>query len=336
MAASRHASLSPAARAQLVKQRALALGFARAGITDLAPVLHRPALVRWLERGMAGTMRYMHRQARRRLEPATILPGATRAVVVTRNYYSEGPPPTPGTGRVARYARGRDYHVALEPPLAELARYITSLGPKATLAKPYCDAGPVPERELAQRAGLGWIGKNTMLIDPERGSYCFLAVILTDLDLALDPPFEADRCGTCRRCLDACPTQAFPEARVLDSRSCISYLTIEHKGEVDPALGAALGDRIFGCDICQEVCPWNVKFAEAAKDSALEPDPTLARLDLVQLCQISDVEFQAKYGKTALARPGPAGMRRNAKLALEFTRPKAVAGSTSDLGRRRT
>ena len=319
MAPQGHAPLSPATRAQLVKQRARALGFAQAGITDLAPVPHQQALVRWLEQGMAGTMGYLRRQAGRRLEPATILPGATHAVVVARNYYSEDPLPTPGTGRVARYARGRDYHAALEPPLAELARYITSLGPKGTMAKPYCDAGPVPERELAQRAGLGWIGKNTMLIDPERGSYCFLAVILTDLDLATDLPFEADRCGTCRRCLDACPTQAFPEPHVLDARSCISYLTIEHRGDVAPDVGAAFGDWVFGCDICQEVCPWNVKFAEAADDPVLEPDPGLARLDLVELSRIPDAEFQRRYGRTALARPGPAGIRRNARLALRIT-----------------
>lgn len=327
MATQDHAPLTPAARAGLVKQRALALGFARAGITDLAPVPHQEALVHWLEREMAGTMRYMYRQAGRRLEPATILPRATRAVVVTRTYSSEDPPPAPGTGRVARYARGRDYHAALKPPLGELARYITSLGPKGTMAKPYCDAGPVPERELAQRAGLGWIGKNTMLIDPERGSYCFLAVILTDLDLGVDLPFEADRCGTCRRCLDACPTQAFPEPRVLDARSCISYLTIEHRGDIDPALATALGDWIFGCDICQEVCPWNVKFAEAVDDPVLEPDPTLARLDLTALGRTSDNEFRSRFGETALARTGAAGMRRNARLVGDVL-PDVMRGIT--------
>ncbi len=316
MATQGDAPLSPEARAHLVKQRALALGFARAGITHLAPAPHQEAFVRWLEQGMAGTMRYMQRQARRRLEPASALPGATRAVVVTRNYYSEDPPPKPGTGRVARYARGRDYHAALQPPLDELARYITSLGPNGTMAKPYCDAGPVPERELAQRAGLGWIGKNTMFIDPERGSFCFLAVILTDLDLAVDPPFEADRCGTCRRCLDACPTGAFPAPRVLDSRSCISYLTIEHRGDIDPSVGTAMGDWIFGCDICQEVCPWNVKFAEVAEDPALEHDPSLARLELSELAQLSDDEFRSRLGKTALTRAGAAWLRRNARLAM--------------------
>jgi epoxyqueuosine reductase len=200
--------------------------------------------------------------------------------------------------------------------LAKLARYVESLGPGGTVAKAYCDAGPVPERELAQRAGLGWIGKNTMLIDPDRGSYAFLAVVLTNLDLALDPPFEADRCGTCRRCLDACPTHAFPEPRVLDSRSCISYLTIEHSGEIDPGLAPAFGDWVFGCDVCQEVCPWNVKFAREANDPALGHDIALAQLDLVELTKTTDSGFKQQYGGTAFERPGAAGMRRNAQIIL--------------------
>ncbi len=328
MAAAGHAPLSPESRAQLIKEHALALGFARAGIADLTPVPHGDALSRWLKRGMAGTMRYMHNQARRRREPASILPGATRAVVVTRNHYTADPPPTPGTGRVARYARSRDYHEALAQPLADLAQYVTSLGPPGTIAKAYCDAGPVPERELAQRAGLGWIGKNTMLIDPERGSYLFLAAVLTDLDIPVDAPFEADRCGTCRRCLDACPTQAFPEPRVLDSRSCISYLTIEHKGDVDPTLAAAFGDWIFGCDVCQEVCPWNVKFAEVAEDPLLGHDVGLARLNLAELAQTTDSAFHSQYGGTALRRPGPNGMRRNARLALARTEQPREKGAT--------
>ncbi len=233
----------------------MSLGFGSVGIADLAPVPHAAALRRWLAFGMAGTMGYMQRQAERRLEPEKILPGGSHAVVVTRSYYSTDPPATPGTGRVARYAQGRDYHAALADPLARLTRYVESLGPPGTVARPYCDAGPVPERELAQRAGLGWIGKNTMLIDPKAGSFFFIGAVLTDLDLAVDQPFEVDRCGTCRRCLDACPTDAFPEARVLDSRRCISYLTIEHRGPIELATAEAFQDWIFGCDICQEVCP---------------------------------------------------------------------------------
>lgn len=308
------APLTPAQRARLIKERAKALGFARAGIADLTPLRHGDALQAWLAGGMAATMAYMERQAERRAHPATILPGATRAVVVTRNYYSEDPPPAPGTGRVARYARGKDYHRALRRPLTQLAAYVRSLGGADTLAKAYCDAGPVPERELAQRAGIGWIGKNTMLIDPGAGSFFFLAVILTNLDVALDLPFEADRCGSCRRCLDACPTGAFAAERVLDSRRCIAYLTIEHRGPLDATAATMLGEWVFGCDVCQEVCPWNVKFAQAADDPALEPDPALARLPLAQLVDIPDEEFERRYGHTALQRAGAEGTRRNARL----------------------
>jgi epoxyqueuosine reductase len=317
MAASRDALVSPAERAHLVKERALALGFASVGITHLDPSTHGPALRRWLEAGMAGTMRYMHRQAPQRLEPARIVPGATRAVVVTRNHFTPDPGARAGTGRVARYARGRDYHRALREPLRDLAAFIRQLGPPGTVARAYCDAGPVPERELAQRAGLGWIGKNTMLIDPARGSYLFLAVVLTNLEMELDLPFEADRCGSCRRCLDACPTQALVAPRVLDSRRCISYLTIEYRGPLESGAVPSWEDWIFGCDICQEVCPWNVKFARAHQDQVLGHDPEMARLDLIELAQMPEAEFRRRFGETALERAGPSGMRRNARLLLE-------------------
>lgn len=308
--------MTPERRAHLVKQRALALGFQAAGITDLSPPPHADRLSAWLEAGMAGTMRYLHRQAAQRREPFRIVPGATRAVVVTRNYATPDPPPRQGTGRIAKYARGRDYHAALRAPLDTLARYLGELGGPTTITRPYVDAGPVPERELAQRAGLGWIGKNTMLIDPRRGSYVFLATVLTDLDLAVDLPFAADRCGTCRRCLDACPTDAFPQPRVLDSRRCISYLTIEHRGAFDAREAALVGDWVFGCDICQDVCPWNEKFAQPADDPILEQQPGLAQLDLVELASLDNQTFERRYGWTPLERPGAPGMRRNARAAL--------------------
>ena len=307
--------MTPERRTSLVKDRARNLGFQSCGITDLTPPPHGNRLRAWLDSGRAGAMGYMHRQADRRLNPADIAPGATRAVVVTRNYCGPDPEPTPGNGRVAKYARGRDYHTALREPLDRLAEYCRELGGADLIARTYVDAGPVPERELAQRAGLGWIGKNTMLIDPQRGSYFFLAVVLTNLDLATDLPFEADRCGNCRRCLDACPTQAFPEARVLDSRLCISYLTIEHRGDIPQDLASLMDDWIFGCDVCQDVCPWNAKFATASLDPVLEHDEALAQLDLDELTQISDPDFAERYGWTALERPAAAGLRRNALIA---------------------
>lgn len=306
--------MSPELKAGLVKRRALELGFDAAGIADLSPIPHGEALARWIAEGRAGTMRYLERQLEARLRPEIIVPGATRAVVVTKHYLTPDPPGQKGKGRVAKYARGRDYHRALKRPLKALAAYIRSLGSTDTVAKPYCDAGPVPERELAQRAGLGWIGKNTMLIDPKRGSYCFLAAVLTNLDLAIDEPFQADRCGSCTRCLDACPTEALVAPRVLDSRQCISYLTIEHRGPLDADLAADFGDWVFGCDICQDVCPWNTKFATAPKDDLLEADPELALLDLEELVSLSEEEFRSRYGHTAIMRAGREGMRRNAAI----------------------
>jgi len=259
-------------------------------------------------------MTYMQRQAARRIEPEKIVTGATRAVLVTKDYYSEDPPTQPAHGRVARYARGRDYHTALARPLAELADFIRDLGPSDTLTRWFVDAGPVPERELAQRAGIGWIGKNTMLISPDRGSFFFLAAVLTNLDLPLDNPFEEDRCGTCRRCIDACPTHAFPEQRVLDASRCISYLTIEHRGSIAPNLAKQVDDWMFGCDVCQEVCPWNVRFASPVTGALLEQSSDLAWLNVDEFATLTDEEFDARYGWTPLERPGLHRMRRNADL----------------------
>ena len=303
--------MTPEQRSAAVKRRAHDLGFEAVGICDLRPPPHADALRSWLANGYAGTMTYMHRQAARRIEPATILRGACRAVVVSRSYCQPDTPRPSGTGHVAKYARGRDYHDALRPALDGLVDYVRSLGEPSTVARAYIDAGPVPERELAQRAGLGWIGKNTMLIAPGRGSYSFLATVLTDVDLAVDEPYEADRCGSCRRCLDACPTQAFPGARVLDARRCISYLTIEHRGPfADDA--PSLSGWVFGCDVCQDVCPWNGKFAHPVEDPLLEQDRNLEWLDLEALGTLSADEFGGRYGTTPLERPGIDGLRRNA------------------------
>lgn len=318
---------------ELIKQRARELGFHAVGITDLAATAHSDALTEWLSQGMAGRMTYMHRQAAKRGHPSKILPGATRAIVVLRYYDATEPKPPQGppTGRVARYARGPDYHQTLAPGLETLAALVRELGGPETIARTFVDAGPVPERELAQRAGLGWIGKNTMLIQPGAGSFSFIGSVLTNLNLEIDRPFEFDRCGSCRRCLDACPTDAFVDERRLDARRCISYLTIEHKGEWDPDLAPLTGNWVFGCDVCQEVCPWNVRFAETVPNP-ISADPELARLDLDALASLSDHDFATRFGDTALARPGATGMRRNAQAARKNLAGAAGRQPHSEVG----
>jgi epoxyqueuosine reductase len=329
------ASLTPERAAALVKAKARSLGFDAAGVADLSPSRHAAALRTWLESGMAAGMTYLHRQAPRRAAPATIAPGATRAVVVTKHYLTPDHPPAPDRGRIAKYARGRDYHAALRAPLTTLASYLTSLGPPGSFARAYLDAGPVPERELAERAGLGWIGKNTMLIDPRRGSFSFIATVLTNVELALDLPFEGDRCGSCRRCLDACPTGALPQDRILDARRCIAYWTIEHRGDFPAGVDPTAGDWLFGCDVCQDVCPWNERFARQPADNQLEPDPSLASLSVTEVIALSEAEFSARYGHTALRRAGPTGLRRNAlaildRMAEDLNRLQATSGDQED------
>jgi epoxyqueuosine reductase len=300
--------LTPAA----VRDKALQLGFIACGITDTSPVPHGATLDEWLARGYGGTMRYLHRQAARRKQPALIAPQARSVVVVLDNYYTGEPEPA-SAPKTARYARGRDYHLDLTERLNQMGRWLLDNG--AGLARSYADAGPVPERELAQRAGLGWIGKNTMLIRPGAGSFFFIGSIFTDLDLPVDLPFEADRCGSCTRCLDACPTGAFVAPRILDATECISYLTIEYRGEFDAGAAAKLNGWVFGCDVCNEVCPWNVSFAQPAANPAYQPrDPLPADPDVYE--RMTEEEFTARFADTPLSRPGLAGMRRNWRAAL--------------------
>jgi epoxyqueuosine reductase len=296
-----------------VKRRAMELGFDAVGIASLQPSVHAAALDRWLAAGYGGEMQYLGLQAARRKDPGRLMPGARVAVVTLSNYCHEvTPETTPRRGaKVAQYAWSRDYHRVVGTRLSRLARVITEIAPRAQ-TRSYVDAGPVPERELAQRAGLGWIGKNTMLIDPRRGSFTFIGVVLTDADLVPDPPFEADRCGTCRRCLDACPTNAFVEPYVLDARRCISYLTIERRGPFTEQEAPLVADWLFGCDVCQDVCPWNVTFARPAGDAELAPRPELRTPDLALLAEVSPADFTRQFGDTAFERPGVAGMRRNA------------------------
>ena len=308
-----------------IKAAARDLGFLACGVASLEPSRRAAALEDWLARGYGGTMRYLHRQAKKRMTPAEVVPAARVAVVVLENYLpldaaperrDTGPDATPDRPEVhiAKYARGADYHRSMMGRLERLAATILAQG--GTVARPYVDAGPVPERELAERAGLGWIAKNTMLIRPGVGSFFFIGSVFTDLDLAPDPWVETDHCGSCTACLDACPTEAFVAPRTLDATRCTSYLTIEHRGEIPDELGQRLEGWAFGCDICQDVCPWNQKFAlpSAIQDYAPRPEPDVHDREYFE--RLTPEDFERLFGDTPLERPGLEGMRRNWKAAF--------------------
>ena len=310
--------MTATALAAAAKSAAQDLGFEACGITDLSPSAAAAALSRWLDRGLHGEMRYMERQAPVRRDPARAWPEARSAIVVLHNYYQGHAEPAPGRGRIARYALGDDYHSVMSAKLEMLAaRLVATAGSGRFRA--YVDAGPLPERELARRAGLGWVGKNTMLIRPALGSFTFIGILLTDLDLAPDQPFEADRCGSCRRCLDACPTDAFPEPRVLDATRCISYLTIEARGAMPEPLQPLVGDHVFGCDVCQDVCPWNVRFAAETRESRYLPRAAADWPTLAEIATMTERAFDEAFGETALERPGRAGLARNAAVVMQNT-----------------
>jgi epoxyqueuosine reductase len=297
------------------------LGFIACGVASLEPSRHADALDAWLAAGYGGSMRYLHRRARKRKFPGEIVPGATVAVVVLENYLPE----QSGVGnresggevprvKVAKYAHGTDYHRALKRRLGLLADWLRGRG--ATIAHTWADDGPVPERELAQRAGLGWIGKNTMLIRPESGSFFFIGTIFTDLTLEPAQAPEYDRCGSCTRCLDACPTGAFVAPRLLDATKCISYLTIESRLPIPDSLEGRLDGWAFGCDICNDVCPWNHRFAEPTPIPEYRDRGALSTGDPGFFERMPEEEFTARFGDTPLERPGLSGMRRNWSAAF--------------------
>ncbi|HET7458565.1 MAG TPA: tRNA epoxyqueuosine(34) reductase QueG, partial [Gemmatimonadaceae bacterium] len=246
-----------------LKAEAYALGFDLCGIARLGPAETAGAFDAWVDAGYAGEMHYLPKWRDKRADTRLPFPGVTSAVVVAMSYGGKEP-----AGPVARYARGDDYHDVMVERLNALHVRLRDFIGAPVAGKAYVDTGPILERDLARRAGLGWFGKNTNLINPGLGSFFFLGALLVAHDLEPDAPFEADRCGTCTRCLDACPTNAFVAPRVLDATRCISYLTIEAKGAIPEELREGVGDRVYGCDVCQDVCPYNVKFSRAlANDS---------------------------------------------------------------------
>lgn len=301
---------------QRVKLAAQDLGFDACRITSAAPPTSAARLQAWLAAGWHGEMAYLARNANKRCDPDLVLPGARSVIVLATSYHGPYPPGNASTpaGITARYACFTDYHEALKPALAALASYTQELGGPGTRSLWYVDTGPVLERDLAQRAGLGFIGKHTNLIDRHLGNWFFLSEILTTLELEPDPP-EINRCGTCERCLPACPTRAIVRPFELDARRCISYLTIELKGSIPEPLRPLIGDRIFGCDACLEVCPWN-RFARAGKLLQPHARPDLARLNLIALLRLDEPGFKTLFQGTPMLRAKRRGLLRNVCVAL--------------------
>jgi epoxyqueuosine reductase len=295
-----------------LKGRAGALGFALSGLAAAGDAATFPRFRDWLDAGHAGEMGYLRRLADQRRHPRGVLPDVRSVLMVAMCYEPRPPGRGPGA-RVARYALGDDYHRVLWDRLNELAAWLEAEAPGCR-ACGVSDTAPLLERDFARRAGLGWFGKNTMLLNKRLGSYFLLGALLTDLELAPDAPFESDHCGTCTACLDACPTHAFPEPGALDARRCISYLTIELRGLVPEDLREGVGPWLFGCDVCQEVCPWNRR--APAGHPALAPRADLMQLDPVELLGLDEQEFRRRFRGTALFRTRRGGILRNAALVL--------------------
>ena len=295
----------------LIKAQALALGFDLAGITTLGPAETAPWFDAWILAGYGGEMAYLSKGGEKRADTRLPYPGVTSAIVVAMNYGGTQP-----SGPVARYARGNDYHDVIIEKLQALHRWLCDTLGYPVHGKAYVDTGPILERDLARRAGLGWFGKNTNLIHPTLGSYFFIGALLVAVDLIPDAPFEADRCGSCTRCLEACPTGAFVAPRTLDATRCISYLTIELKGAIPEPLRELMGELVYGCDICQEVCPWNVRFARDVTEPALRPRNDSEAFDLRALLLQDEETFRMRFRGSPMKRAKRRGLARNAAVAL--------------------
>ena len=303
--------------------QALSLGFDAAGLVPAGPAETGAQLRAWLNGQAHAGMAWMARHVEARENPQVAWPGTRSLLLVAMEYLVEDPPPEywndPRRGRVARYAWGRDYHEELLPRLRELGACIAARhGLPAETLRAYVDTGPVLEREWARRSGLGFIGRNTMLIRPRAGSWCFLGALMLPIEVEPSSPVAepGPACGRCRRCLRACPTGALSAEMGLDARKCLSYLTIEHRGDWPAEQAARIGNWLFGCDACQEACPFNLTFARPAPVSFLAFDPDLATPRLEDILRMDQAAFLERYRKTPLQRTGLARLQRNARLIL--------------------
>ena len=298
-----------------LKSRARELGFQLSGVAPAISPSGYHRFLQWLDLGFAGEMHYLPDRADAYASPESVLPGVKSILMLAMDYHAtDHDVASSGWGLVASYASGAiDYHDLIHKRLKTLKRHFTELAPNASV-RGVVDTAPLLEREFAQLAGLGWIGKNTLLLNKERGSYFFLAALLCDVELQYDEPFSLEHCGTCTACLDACPTQAFPQPFVLDARRCISYLTIEYRGEIAEDLRGTWDDWLFGCDICQEVCPWNQRAPRTEEPAFASMDAQL--VNLIELFSLSDEQFRQRFRKTPLWRSKRRGILRNAALVL--------------------
>jgi epoxyqueuosine reductase len=296
-----------------IRKEARALGIDKIGIARATALEAEGAHLReWLGRGFQGTMSWMSRTAGKRADLQTVLPGARSVISCALNYYTPwSHAAEPSLGKISRYAWGDDYHDVLGRKLEALAAAIGSAAPEAN-TRAYVDTGPVMEKAWAERAGVGWIGKHGNIITQELGSWVFLGEIITDLVLEYDTP-ETDQCGSCTLCIEACPTQAIAEPYVVDANRCISYLTIEHHGQVDHPLEG----WVYGCDVCQDVCPWNSRGQRATSEAAFQPREANKAPALAELAEITQEEFSSRFRKSPVKRTKRAGLRRNAKINID-------------------
>jgi epoxyqueuosine reductase len=314
-----------------IKAEAFRLGFSLFGVTAADPPEHYPLYENWLDQGCHGGMGYLdstyHREARK--HPASLLEGAKSIIVLGWSYSLTRSPAKPTAGLIAGYALQPDYHDHLPQLMAGLVEFIHHSTAMPFQAKCLTDSAPVLERELGQRAGLGWIGRNSCLISPEWGSAFLLAEILLTLDLPVSQSFNTDRCGTCRRCIDACPTACIRSDRTLDANRCISYLTIENKGAIPVELREKLGSWVFGCDICQEVCPWNTKQMKNEQKSSLSAG--LSPEQMIESLQAAPDDFEHQFQGSPILRAKWAGYQRNLIAVLTNMQEKKALSVFTDL-----
>lgn len=300
-----------------IKNKAIELGFSAIGIVKSEPLTYQKIrLQQWLNKGFHGEMTYMENYFEKRTDPTQLVPGSKSIIVVTYNYHSPSQPLKPETPKIAQYAYGRDYHKVVKKKLKLLHHFINDeIHPIES--RSFVDSAPVMEREWAMKAGLGWIGKNTLLIHPKKGSYFFIGELILDLELEyVENPIN-DYCGTCTRCIDACPTQAIqPEGYEMDGSKCISYATIEIKNDIPSFFKGKMENWIFGCDICQEVCPWN-RFSTPHEETDFNPHPDLLTLDKEDWKNLTEEQFNTLFQGSAVKRTKYKGLKRN----IDFISP---------------